>query len=542
MLLFALSNPQSPESSAACLFGPDHVCLHADIRAQNGVLRCEKGVRGAAGLGLQFPVTAPEGLLKGGEGDPPADLGRLVLTTTLLPERNEPYLLSLELARNRVMMLLHDLEECGFFDLPPNDPIVLQVERARKAFTEAMVCQRSGDRPGPGGYSATADELSRLAIALSLDVGEKVALRHARRQLEGRLSGRIYKKSHRHAARLNGVELPPNAVVKASEGDGVVVPGAPTIGCAVDTGRFDDPALKALAAADFVSVPLRWVELEPQEGTYSFQRTDRWIEWAVRTAKLPVVAGPIVDFRRDSIPDWLAIWENDYETLRELVYEHVRHIVTRYRRTVSRWTLVSGVQTNDNFRLTFEQMVDLTRVCALVVKKLHPQARVQVEIAQPWGEYAGHNRDAVPPQLFAEAVSQTGPGVDALALSIEMGQTPPGAATRDLMALSDLIDRYAELDRPLAISALGAPSRPTPAAGAWRGEWSPERQAEWLERAMLICASKPCVQSVCWQSLSDAPGRPPAGLLDETGAPKPAMAKFAAFRQSIRDGRVPIVA
>ena len=62
------------------------------------------------------------------------------------------------------------------------------------------------------------------------------------------------------------------------------------------------------------------------------------------------------------------------DTLRELVYEHVRQIVTRYRRAVSRWIVASGLHVNESFGFTFEQLMDLTRVCMMVVRKLHPAA------------------------------------------------------------------------------------------------------------------------------------------------------------------------
>lgn len=46
---------------------------------------------------------------------------------------------------------------------------------------------------------------------------------------------------------------------------------------------------------------------------------------------MPIVAGPVIDLRRGNVPEWLYMREHDYETLRELVYEHVKNLVTRYR-------------------------------------------------------------------------------------------------------------------------------------------------------------------------------------------------------------------
>src|SRR5262249_15174467 len=122
------------------------------------------------------------------------------------------------------------------------------------------------------------------------------------------------------------------SMVKGPDTTGGILAQPAAIGGAVNPSPFAEPPQRVLASAcDLLGLPMRWLDMEPEEGKYSFTRTDRWIEWAVRTAKIPVVAGPVIDFRASSVPDWLYIWEHDYETLRELVYEHVKQIVTRYR-------------------------------------------------------------------------------------------------------------------------------------------------------------------------------------------------------------------
>jgi hypothetical protein len=291
---------------------------------------------------------------------------------------------------------------------------------------------------------------------------------------------------------------------------------------------------------------------------------------------MPVVAGPLIDFREIAVPEWLYIWEHDYETLRELVYEHIKTIVTRYRRTVARWTVCSGLHVNASFAMTLERMMDLTRMCALLVRKLQPGAKVQIEVSQPWGEYLAHSKRAMPPKLYAEMIPQAGIAIDALAVTLQMGQPDRGRYARDLMALSDLLDRYATLDKPLAITAAGVPSEvsrgsgdkvsredaPTDAptasrdtsaprhldtstdAGFWRAPWSPDTQARWLSQALAVCASKPYVHSVCWQDLYDSPAgeMPFGGLVSESGALKPAAGALADLRKQVRFAPRPTVA
>jgi hypothetical protein len=507
------------------------------------------------------PGRPTSGVLKGDLG-----LGLLTLRTCLLPDRPEPYLLSLELARHRIMMILNKLEQWSLFDLPAEHPVQRQFEQARGEFTSALValCHRTTTNGVSGPDPASlleADAAAKRSLSLAIDAGEQLSLLHAERQLKLRLEGSLFKDaSDRAAEAMTSDRSIPDGAAKNPDGAGVVMPGPVQVGCAVNPAVYSDALARVVSGAcDFVTVPMRWIDMEPTEGKYSFARTDKWIEWAVRTAKLPVHAGPLIDFRDVCVPEWLYIWENDYETLRELVYEHVKTIVTRYRRTVNRWTVCSGLHVNDSFQMTLERMMDLTRMCALLVRKLHPAAKVQIEISQPWGEYFARNKRSMPPKMYADMIPQAGIMVDAYAIRVQMGQAAPGRSTRDLMAIVDLLDRFAELDKPLCVTAMGAPSHSVSATeaapstggeappsrapysladgGWWRAPWSPEVQARWVSQAVGLIASLPYVHSVCWQDLYDtAPAQaemPFGGLVSEAGSIKPAAVSLAEVRKTV---------
>ncbi len=559
MLAFVVLEPggqpaQSFDLSQAFVLGSEDVPVAASLRFAQGTLQVERTNDDAAGISVQFQVT-----------DGQTALGHLVLQTCLLPERDEPYLLSMELARHRIMLFLNKLEDWDLFDLPPDDPVMLQFESGRAEFTLGLVCA-SGHKPD----LKKADVHARNVLLKIIDAGEKLALINAARTLPLRQSGTLYSRA---AARYESVtqEPPPPGSAINLPGDGLLVlPGVATVGIALSPQPITEILQKSLvAAADFVTMPMRWIDLEPNEGEYAFGPTDRWIEWAIKTAKIPVVGGPLIDFRPTCIPEWLYIWEHDYETLRELVHDHVQAVVTRYRRTISRWTAISGVHANTHFKLSPEQVMDLTRICVLVIKKLHPQSRVQVEVAQPWGEYFSSNRRSIPPLLYAETLVQAAVPFDILGVRLQISQPQPGQATRDLMALSALLDKYAQIERPLAITALGAPSEPiAPAAipgkpssnpfaedasdepagpmlepGSWRKPWSPPVQSDWIAQVLAMCAAKPFVTNVCWQELADpiagddVPEMAGGGLIASNGQPKPGLTKFIAFRQAMREGR-----
>jgi len=484
-------------------------------------------------------------------------LGVLSLRTCLLPERDSPYLLSLELARYRLMLFLNKMEDWGLSDLAGDSPIMVRFESARRVFTEALVAQRAdADRDeSKFGFSARADRLARRAMALAIDAGEQLALDKAKKDGAARATGAVYKAAVAAYEAATQETPPAEAAIIVAGTTGVTLPGRPTLGCAVNPNQFTDEQQRAIAAAcDFVSVPMRWTDLEPAEGKYSFKNTDRWIEWAVRKAKIPIVAGPVIDFRPGCAPDWLYIWENDYETLRQYIEEHIRQVVTRYRRTVARWTVASGLHVNGNFKLTFEQMMDLTRLCVTRIKKLHPTAKVQLEITQPWGEYYAYDRRSLPPLVYAEMLVQASVPVDAFAVRLQVGQPLAGQSTRDLLAISTLLDQYAGVERPIAVSVLGAPSQPPRLErvdqqpmdpGYWRLPWSDMQQGEWLTRVVGLAASKPFVQSVCWQEVGDVPlgqaprEMPDGGLLNAAGQPKPALKRLYDMRMALKEGRAP---
>ncbi|MBS0192088.1 MAG: endo-1,4-beta-xylanase [Phycisphaerales bacterium] len=558
------------------LIGNDDMPAQAEIRFEGGLVRCTKAGPEAAGICLMVDVPAPPPTPPSpgipALPTPSQGLGQMMLRTCFLPKREDPYLLSLELARHRIMIALCKLEEWGMFELSPDHPAMVQLESARLKFGEALVADRGAAAgpvvPGKPSSRAWADKLAWEALAIAVDASEKLTVMHAAREIPRRLSGALFEEAKARYTKLIGDPPPAGQHVVVPGMGTAVVPGLPQVGIAVSPAQFSEPLQKAAAGADFVHMPVRWNDLEPVEGKLSFATTDRWIEWAVRTAKLPVTAGPILDLRALCLPEWLYIWENDYETMRDMVVEHITQVVTRYRRTVTRWTVCSGLHVNSNVKLSYEQIMDLTKVCILLTKKIHPQGKIAVEIQEPFGEYFANDRKSLPPTFYAESVLNLGLGVDALALRVQVGAPVSGQTVRDLMSLSALVDRYAAMERPLHITAVGAPSAAQAAAqpksgtapgddddqvviparefsaGRWRGAWSEAIQADWAAAVLSMLASKPSVQSICWQELADASGpRLPemqfGGLFQSSGTPKAAGQKFLHLVAALREKKAP---
>ncbi|MDX9911279.1 MAG: endo-1,4-beta-xylanase [Phycisphaerales bacterium] len=539
MLRFVIDQggPAGPTRLAhAHAFAADDLPVQADVRFENGEIVIASSSPEPLGLSLQHPVARVDD-----SGEPiagPPDL--LTLQTCLLPPRAGAYGLALELARHRIMLVLNKLEDWQIADLSPDHPAMVMFERARAAFTDALTRSRHAEERGV---------LAHRALAFGLASSELLAQAAAERDAETRASGSGYEHAVARYRAIRESDPPPKAPILLPGALGVVLPGRAAIGATADEPEISEPVRLAVAkSSDFIGLPMRWIDLEPTEGAYSFARTDAWIEWAVRKARMPIVAGPVIDLRPSSVPEWLYIWENDYDTLREMVYEHLRQIVTRYRRTVQTWTVCSGLHTSSNFRMNFDQIMDLTRICVLVVRKLHPQARVQVEVVQPWGEYHALSRHSLPPVAYLEMCQQAQLPIDVIALRVQTGQPEPGQGARDPAALAAMLDRYAQLEKPIALSILGAPSAPSPheahdqpespaarlAPGRWRSGWTPDSQARWAQEVGRIAATRPYVISLCWQQVRDHPGdageMPYGGLIDASGAPKPALAAWASLR------------
>ena len=471
----------------AHLVGVDDVGIKGSIRFEDGRVIAEKAAAGPAALSLQFEI--PE-------------LGDFMLQTCLLPERSEPYLLSVELARQRLTRIIAKQEDWAMFEVPPDSPAHATLTVAKQKFVEALSVLNE---------PSAADALARESLRASIDASEELSLTHAEALLARRVANGTLS---RYA-----------------------------FGCGAGLDQSPEQLGPALHGhIDYLCLQTPWRAVEPREQEHQWQSLDRWCEWAVKQ-RLPVIAGPLIGFTASSAPQWLAVWENDYDTVRELLYEHVETMVGRYRNLVSLWNTISGIHVNGRFAFNFEQMMDLTRMAVMLTKKTNPAARTLIELTQPFGEYYASNQRSIPPIMYAEMAVQSGIPFDAFGLRVLMGRPADGQWTRDLLQLSAMLDRFNGLGKPVHITAAAVPSEPLERAddrergGYWRKPWSPQIQALWLERFYRVALSKPFVESVAWLDIADRESSELAagGLLSEKNQPKPSLRKLASLRKSIHE-------
>ena len=481
--------------AGAYVFGQDGIPVRADLAAANGLITCIKRVPGAAGLALLWDA---------------GDVGRFLLSTTRLPDQAKPYNLNVELARAQIGRLAQKREDWGLFDYAEAKALNDEFRGTRKLLIEAL---KSGD---PVKASAMADE----ALASGLVLGEKMALFHADIFLGRR---------------------------KASG----AAPLRTGFGCTVDLFSTAEGYRELLRDIfDFVSVAIPWKQTEPKERLYQYTQTDVWINWAARSRK-GLYAGPLVSFQPDHLPEWLYIWEHDYETVRDLIYEHIQRIVGRYEKHVRVWNVVSGIHAFNSFNLNFEQLMELTRMSCLLVKKLAPPSQVMIDLVLPWGEYYARNQRTIPPLLYADMAVQSGIKFDCFGVQLYAGVPVDGFYVRDLMQISSLLDEFVGFGKPVHVTACQAPSdvaadawdawggqAPVPKAGQWHAPWSQRLQAEWLQAVYRIAISKPFVESICWRDLADYEGHfiPHGGLCKNSLEPKLSCRELRNFKASLTAG------
>jgi hypothetical protein len=294
---------------------------------------------------------------------------------------------------------------------------------------------------------------------------------------------------------------------------------------------------------DYAILPIPWRQLQPQEQAFDTQPVDDWVE-ALLARRMPIIAGPLIDLSEKHVPDWMFIWEHDYDTLRELAYEYVQKVVSRYRRGVAIWNVASGLHASSVFTMSFDQVIELTRLLVSQIKTLLPSARTLVTIKHPFGEYHARYGSTVPPMYYAEMVAQAGINFDAFGLELEMGVPAPGCFMRDLFQISCMLDKFSTLGRPVFLTGLCVPGRAQAdpsdssegkldpsAGGKWRKAWDEKLQAEWMEAVYRIALSKPFIESVAWSNLADLHQTlPGGGLLDTMLKPKPAFTRLQAMR------------
>ncbi len=486
LMRFIISPPNSVTdemAQQAYLSGLDRIPWEIHARRANGELVLERTVSESAVLHIPWPV----------EG-----YGQLVLSTGTLMERLQPYHLPLELARGKIGQVRTQLAEWESLGLVVPAAVTQTVTEAVRYFGLAVQAQRG---------SEDSLVLAERAIHIALTASNLLAACYAEQALAAR-------------RRLTG--RPPTLV------------GA----CLGISPLAEATARKCRQVFNAANVPLTWRQIGTGRGTYSWEATDRQIQWC-RSAGLSVCGGPLLQFDRRSVPDWLSACEDDFESLTDIAMELVQAIVERYRGKVDLWLGAGRVNTGEVLSLSEEEKVKLAARAVELIHSLDPTTPVLVSFDQPWAEYLSHHALDFPPLHFADALLRAGLGLTGVMLEINVGVSPGGTPLRDPLDFSRQLDYWGLLGAPVYV-ALTVPS-------AWQEDplsqrraklapdsWTPKAQQAWVERYVPLVMAKGYVQGVFWNQLCDSEPHdfPHAGLFDSHGDPKPALDQLASIRQA----------
>ncbi len=429
-------------------------------------------------------------------------LGRPVLSTGSLCERDEPYVLSVELARGRLGLVRDQLASWQLGGMEISDDSIAALAEAQARFRNAA-CGEVG--------SAIAAGAKPAALAAACRASDVLVDSYVRQRLT------VRRRRSSHLPILLGCSL--GGMRPALSGD----------------KAFVSTFTAATAAVE-------WRRIESSQGDYEWTLQDEQVEFATRN-RLVTIGGPLLDFGPQGMPDWLWKWGRDYYALQSFVSDFVETAITRYASRVRSWEIAARANTGGGLGLDEEHRLTLTARAIEIAKQTDDELQVSLRVDQPAGEYQAAGLHRLSPLQFVDALVRSGAGLTGLTLEFAIGYSPGGSGFRDRFEMSRLIDAWAALGLPLTISlAFPSQSKTDPDAEPgigigdpqWRGAWSEPAQAGWLAEMLPLLMAKPSVAGIEWCNFSDGvPHRyPHSGLTRPDGSAKPAFERLGRLRET----------
>lgn len=429
-------------------------------------------------------------------------LGTAFVGTATLGERAEPFDLGVELARGKLNDVRNQLADWQLMGLRVGEPLQAKLAEAQAAFVRAVT-----SRAEP----AVARESAQLCLAATWQAGQTLVEHYIQQVIQTRVAG--------------GSKLPTHLAV------------------AVQTEPKRPWSAEVRSRVNALRLACPWRAISPTEGQNRWDVLDAQLAWAVKH-KLAVHAGPLIDLRAASLPDWLYLWDGDFDAIQGLAVDLVRQAIARYKGKVPTWTLIHRAGSAEILGLGEEDQVRLAARLLQVARNLDPSAQFLVGVDRPWGGWLGQSKFQLGPLHLADYLARSDLGLSGIELEVALGYTAPGSGLRDLFELSRLLDLYALINLPLYVS-LALPSsvapdpRADPSVKAQPGDWldtlDEAAHAHWAAGAIALAAAKPFVRSVTWLQPTDGLPHlyPHAGLLRADHSPKPLADWLKSFRKDL---------
>lgn len=479
------SAPRHVEFRRSYATGLDRTPSRLGVEIRDRVMICSKDSPESVRVFLPWPV----------EG-----FGVPIVGTATLVERQEPYVLDLELARGKLNDVRNQLADWTQMGLRTPPELGETLKLALRAFIKAV-----GAREFP-------DECSRHAadcLRESWRAGERLMDIYSSQVLENRMT--------------SGARLPTFM--------GGMFHGHP---------KALPKALDPTRVFNLANLAFGWRDAAPSEGQFRWEKLDAQIAWA-RSNGLRIEVGPLVELRKGLLPDWIWLWAGDADTISGLVADFVRQAVTRYRGKIPTWHVIHRVGGGEILGLTEEDQIRIAARAVQVARQADSSAHITIGVDRPWAEWMGASHFQLGPLHLCDYLLRGDIGLSGIALEVAPGYSAPGSHLRDLFEFSRLLDLYALLNVPLHVW-MAAPSADGPDAGAdpdvrvepwqWPRPFEESRQTELAARWIALAVAKPYVRAVSWLQTEDAVPHfyPHAGLLRPDGKPKPLIAWLKRLR------------
>lgn len=418
--------------------------------------------------------------------------GDLTLSTTCLRESDESYNLPVELARGTVGRLRNQVEawkQVGI-NVPPE--VSQRVDVATRSLCTAVTNQTK---------QLVAAQAAEEAIQESLDAIE--------------LMMRAFSEYSLTKSGKRNVFLGANLGARS--------------------GR--DFPNELLGTINTAVVPFSWSDAERSGDDDSTDYFADQVRWCKKLG-LRICGGPLLNFDKNGLPDWLYLWEEDAESLQSYMLNYVEATVKRFAGKVSLWHAWAGLNNGQAMTLSEEFRLRVG-VAALETLRAHdPTTPVFVSFNQPFGEYLARKAMDLAPIHYADTLVRADLGVSGFGLEINMGYWPDGTLPRDVLEICRMIDRWSSLGLPLVIiltipsenASINTKDRQILPFG--NNSMDPNTQAQLASEIVRACLAKPAVQGVVWNQLVDGDSSlyPNAGLFHSDGEPKPVLQTLKEIR------------
>ncbi len=426
--------------------------------------------------------------------------GELMLSTGSLMERKQPYELSVELARGTTNRLRNQMAAWTTAGLAIDEQVRLGLAETVETLARTVTGPWGTDQRLRNAETTTKKALGVVDLVVAQYVQHALFLRH---QQSSQLRT------------LLGVNLGNEPLQRDHSDD---LPG--TFNSAV--------------------VPMTWRHLESSTGSFSWSAVDDQMNWCSRQS-MRVLGGPLVNMDGTHMPDWLILWEDDFDALQSYILEYVGKVVQRYRDKVSLWNCAARLSASSVIRIDEEQRLNLTVRIIEQVRRSEPKAPLIISFDQPWGEQLSQAPLDFTPLYFADALARSDLGLSGFGLEYNLGYWPLGSNARDMLEISRQLDRWSLFGLPLVVY-LTIPSSQTVDPHAQSGiqaqhclsdEITWESQNRLVERLIPLLLTKPFVQGIIWNQWDDRQAHkfPHGGLISSTGQAKPALQALRSIRE-----------